>query len=41
MECMEEEIDCEIEDTLYYESETGGFPEAQAVLSKFTLKGIK
>ena len=41
MECMEEELECEIEDTLYYESETGDFPEAQSVLSKFTLNGLK
>ena len=41
MECMEEELECEIEDTLCYESETGYFSEAQSVLSKFTLKGIK
>lgn len=39
LECMEEELECEIEDTLYYESETGGFSEAQSILSKFTLSG--
>ena len=41
MECMEEELECEIEDQLSEDSLIEYFPEAQEILSKFTLNGLK
>jgi hypothetical protein len=39
MECMADEVECEIEEQLFLDSQYQYFPDAQEILSKFTLNG--
>lgn len=41
MECLQEEAECEIEEQLENDSLIEYFPEAQDILSKYTLNGLK
>lgn len=41
MECLQEEAECEIEEQLSEDSLIEYFPEAQDILSKYTLNGLK